>query len=255
MPEKPVEVRLGELLRARGLKLATAESCTGGLIGHKITSVPGSSEYYLGGVVSYAYEAKVELLGVHWKTLRAHGAVSRETVLEMANGARERLNADLGLAVSGIAGPGGGMPNKPVGLTWIGLSTNGEEQAWTFVFPGERGQVKEQAANTALQLALEYLEPGSGIKTEARKKVKPTRDAVEAEARLERDGRLIPQWFNRNGTTYMVASYGRRWDAEDGQHMLVMDHKAQVYELVFSPADQSWYLNKPIKTGKRAFSS
>ncbi len=95
MTEEPVEVRLGELLRSRGLKLATAKSCTGGLIGHKITSVPGSSEYFLGGVISYAYEAKVELLGVRWKTLEAHGAVSRETVLEMANGARERLERGL----------------------------------------------------------------------------------------------------------------------------------------------------------------
>ncbi len=190
-----------------------------------------------------------------WKTLEAHGAVSRETVLEMANGARERLNADFGLAVSGIAGPGGGMPNKPVGLTWIGLSTAEDEQAWTFVFPGNRGQVKEQAATTALQLALEFLEPGSGIKAEVRKKVKPAREAVEAAVRLEKDGRMIPQQFIWNGATFLVASYGRRWDSEDGQHMLVMDHKAQVYELVFSPAEQSWYLNKPLKTGKRAFSS
>ena len=155
--DQPLEVTLGQLLKARGLKLATAESCTGGLIGHLITNVAGSSEYFLGGVVSYAYEAKVALLGVRWETLEKYGAVSSETVLEMATGARERLGADIGIAVSGIAGPGGGMPNKPVGLTWIGLSTDGGAQARSFLFAGDRGEVKKQAAETALRLVVEYL--------------------------------------------------------------------------------------------------
>ena len=145
------------LLRQSGLKIATAESCTGGLIGHKITNIAGSSEYFLGGVVSYAYEAKVKLLGVKWETLQRFGAVSRETVLEMANGVRLALDSDIGLAVSGIAGPGGGLPNKPVGLTWIGLSVPGQDQAWSFVFPGDRRKVKEQAAEQALKQVVEHL--------------------------------------------------------------------------------------------------
>src|SRR5664280_2085315 len=117
--EQTIETRIGKILRQSKLKLAVAESCTGGLIGHRITNVPGSSEYFTGGVIAYAYEAKVSLLGVSWDTLQTYGAVSRETVLEMAAGARLSLEADIALSVSGIAGPGGGLPNKPVGTVWI----------------------------------------------------------------------------------------------------------------------------------------
>ena len=152
-----VEFELGDLLRARGLKLATAESCTGGLIADRITNVPGSSAYFLGGFVAYAYEAKVAALGVSWDTLRSHGAVSRETVLEMARGARKALGADLAVAVTGIAGPGGGLPNKPVGTTWFGLvAANGE---WTqhLRFGGERLQNKSSSAEAALRMLVDYL--------------------------------------------------------------------------------------------------
>jgi PncC family amidohydrolase len=157
MVENSVEIKVGELLRRLGLKLAVAESCTGGLVGHRITNVPGSSEYFIGGVTAYAYEAKVKLLGVSWDTLSRYGAVSRETVLEMAHGVRNAFGADIGVSVSGIAGPGGGMPEKPVGLTWIGLSASGFEQARSFVFPGDRLEVKEQAAKQALCMLSEYL--------------------------------------------------------------------------------------------------
>jgi PncC family amidohydrolase len=112
----------------------------------------------MGGVTAYAYEAKVKLLGVSWDTLSRCGAVSQETVLEMARGARVALEADIGVSVSGIAGPGGGMPEKPVGLTWIGLSAGGFEEARSFVFPGDRLEVKEQAAEQALRMLNEYLE-------------------------------------------------------------------------------------------------
>lgn len=152
-----VEVEIGRWLKRWNLKLATAESCTGGLIGHRITNVAGSSEYFLGGVVSYAYEAKVKLLGVRCATLEKFGAVSGETVIEMAAGVRETLQADIGLAVSGIAGPGGGTPTKPVGLTWIGLSAKAENLAQSYVFAGGRLQVKEQAAEQALHFVLRYL--------------------------------------------------------------------------------------------------
>ncbi|MBI3738461.1 MAG: CinA family protein [Chloroflexi bacterium] len=149
---------IGDLLRARGLKLATAESCTGGLIANRITDVPGSSDYFLGGVMAYAYEAKVALLGVSWDTLKAHGAVSRETVLEMARGARKALSADVAISVSGIAGPGGGLPNKPVGTTWFGLSAPDGEWAYLRQFDGNRIQNKSFAADTALQILIDYLE-------------------------------------------------------------------------------------------------
>ena len=158
MNDKPLEVYVGELLRQRGLRLAVAESCTGGLIGHRLTNVAGSSTYFIGGVTSYAYEAKVRLLGVRWETLEAHGAVSQKTVLEMARGVRKVLAADVGLAVSGIAGPGGGTPEKPVGTTWIGLSTSAYEHAWSYRLQGDRLQIKEQAAEQALLRLAEYLD-------------------------------------------------------------------------------------------------
>ena len=155
--EQPLEILLGQLLRARGLKLATAESCTGGLIADKITDVPGSSDYFLGGFVSYAYEAKVASLGVSWDTLKAHGAVSRETVLEMARGARRALGADLAISVSGIAGPGGGLPDKPVGATWIGLAAPDGERAEGFYWKGNRRENKELSAQAALKMVIECL--------------------------------------------------------------------------------------------------
>lgn len=155
--DQKLEYQVGELLRQRGWRLAVAESCTGGLIGHRLTNVPGSSTYYMGSITAYAYEAKVRLLGVKWSTLEQYGAVSRETVLEMAHGVRQALAADLGIAVSGIAGPGGGTPEKPVGTTWIGLSAPDYENAWMYVWPGERLDVKEHSAEESLRLAVEYL--------------------------------------------------------------------------------------------------
>jgi len=152
-----LEIQIGTLLRASGRKLATAESCSGGLIGHRLTNIPGSSDYYLGGVIAYAYEAKVALLGVSWDTLHKFGAVSREIVLEMARGSRTALQADIAVSVSGIAGPGGGLPNKPVGTTWIGLSTAEGEWAQVFCFPGEREQNKALAADAALNFVQDYL--------------------------------------------------------------------------------------------------
>jgi PncC family amidohydrolase len=156
-PEDALEIEVGRLLRSRELKLAVAESCTGGLLADRLTDVPGSSDYFLGGVVAYAYEAKVALLGVSWDTLKAYGAVSRETVLEMARGARKALSADVAISVSGIAGPGGGLPNKPVGTTWLGLSTVADERAFLQTFHGDRRQNKIEAAAAALQVLREYL--------------------------------------------------------------------------------------------------
>jgi nicotinamide-nucleotide amidase len=152
------EVLLNQLLRERSLKLATAESCTGGLIADRITNVPGSSEYFRGGIVAYAYEAKVNLLHVSWDTLRTYGAVSRETVIEMARGARIALGADLAVSVSGIAGPGGGMQDKPVGTTWIGLSTTAGDWARKFTWDGDRMENKALSADAALQFMLDYLD-------------------------------------------------------------------------------------------------
>lgn len=153
-----LEYSAAKLLQERKLKIALAESCTGGLIGNRITDVPGSSEFFWGSVVAYAYEAKAALLGVSWDTLNTHGAVSRETVLEMARGTRKALTTDIGISVSGIAGPGGGTPDKPVGTVWIALVAGDGEWTQLFHFSGDRAQNKEASADAALQLLIDYLE-------------------------------------------------------------------------------------------------
>jgi len=156
--QKPIENLLCNLMRQRKFTLATAESCTGGLIANRITDVPGSSEYFRGGIVAYAYEAKVALLDVSWDTLRTYGAVSKETVIEMARGARIALGADIAVSVSGIAGPGGGMPDKPVGTTWIGLSTTEGDWGRKYVWQGDRLQNKCYSADAAFRFILDFLE-------------------------------------------------------------------------------------------------
>jgi len=127
------------------------------LAGHCITNVPGSSEYFMGGVISYAYEAKASILGVSWDTLKTFGAVSHETVLEMARGAKKIFNVDVAVSISGIAGPSGGSEDKPVGTTWVGLVANDGEWAREFHFDGDREQNKAASADAALQMLLNYL--------------------------------------------------------------------------------------------------
>jgi PncC family amidohydrolase len=154
-----LEVIVGQILAKRKLKLATAESCTGGLVGHRLTNVPGSSDYFEGGIIAYSYEAKERLLGVYHNTLYEHGAVSAETALEMARGARKALSADIGIAVTGIAGPGGGLPGKPVGLVYIALSARTGERVEQFVWDGDREGNKAHSAEAALAMLKDFLEP------------------------------------------------------------------------------------------------
>ncbi|MFL7813541.1 MAG: CinA family protein [Anaerolineales bacterium] len=152
-----IELKIGKELRNKGWRLAVAESCTGGLIGHRITNISGSSTYYLGSITAYAYEAKVRLLGVSWDTLEKFGAVSKETIEQMALGVRRSLTADVGLAVSGIAGPTGGTLTKPVGYTWIGLSTS--RGIWTLQHTagGNRIENKQEVAQVALEFLYNFL--------------------------------------------------------------------------------------------------
>jgi PncC family amidohydrolase len=154
---KDYEELIGKELRDRGWRLAVAESCTGGLIGHRITNISGSSTYYLGSIIAYAYRAKVRLLNVSWDTLEKFGAVSEQTIKEMSLGVRRALTADIGLAVSGIAGPTGGTPEKPVGYTWIGLST--PKGFWTLqhTASGNRMENKQEIAQKALEFLYEFL--------------------------------------------------------------------------------------------------
>jgi nicotinamide-nucleotide amidase len=150
--EDTLESVAGRLLRERGLTLGVAESCTGGLICHRITNVAGSSAYFLRGAVTYANSAKQEMLGVRPETLAAHGAVSAECAAEMAEGVRRIAGADLGLAATGIAGPGGGTPSKPVGLVFLACADRSGTEVERRVFVRDRLWHKERAAAAALDL-------------------------------------------------------------------------------------------------------
>jgi PncC family amidohydrolase len=152
-----LEEDVGVLLNKRKLTLAVAESATGGLLSHLITSVPGSSDYFKGSVVSYANEAKVKVLGVKEETLEGHGAVSKETGEEMAEGVRRLMGADIGLSDTGIAGPSGATAEKPVGLFYIGLSSEQGTYCQRHTFQGNRLQNKQSAAEAALTMLWEYL--------------------------------------------------------------------------------------------------
>jgi PncC family amidohydrolase len=152
------ETRIGLLLRRRGATLASAESCTGGLIGHLITNVSGSSYYYLGGVMAYADAVKRDVLGVRAETLDTDGAVSETVALQMAHGVCRLLEADYGLAVTGIAGPTGATPGKPVGLVYIALVGPGVERCERHVWNGDRVTNKELSARRALQILIDHLE-------------------------------------------------------------------------------------------------
>jgi PncC family amidohydrolase len=163
MPE-PALVALAERLQGlcvgRRLTVATAESCTGGLVAETITSVPGSSAYFVGGVVSYADDAKVVLLDVPRAALERHGAVSAQVARAMADGCRTRLAASLAVSVTGIAGPDGGSEAKPVGLTYVGLASTRPTEVRRFVFAGDRAAIRAAATVEALTWLITAAEAG-----------------------------------------------------------------------------------------------
>jgi len=156
--EATLAQRAGDLLRARRLTLAVAESCTGGGLGDAITDIAGSSDYFLGGVVAYSYEAKERLLGVPHDTIVTQGAVSAEVAGALAEGARRLFGADLALGITGIAGPGGATPGKPVGLVYIALATPRGIRWQRHVWGGSRRQNKRASVRAALQLLIAHLE-------------------------------------------------------------------------------------------------
>ncbi len=156
--EEMPEALVGRLLRQAGMTLALAESCTGGLVAHRITNVPGSSDYFTGGIVSYSNDIKERVLGVQPATLHRHGAVSEGTALEMARGGRRICRAGVSLAVTGVAGPGGGTPDKPVGLVYVALATPDGEWVERHVWDGDRQENKARSAEAALDLLRRYLE-------------------------------------------------------------------------------------------------
>jgi PncC family amidohydrolase len=152
---------VGELLNKQHLTLGLAESCTGGMVAASITDIAGASAYFEGAIIAYSYEAKKQVLGVPASMLEQYGAVSAETVMAMAKGARKVLNVDVAVGITGIAGPSGGTADKPVGLTYIGLSSARVELWRKYIWKGNRRQNREQSARAALELLKEHLESDS----------------------------------------------------------------------------------------------
>jgi nicotinamide-nucleotide amidase len=147
----------GDMLRERGLTVAVAESCTGGLLAKRLTDRPGSSAWFVGGVVAYANDIKTRQLGVQPATIESHGAVSEECAREMAEGARQAFNADVAISITGIAGPGGGTDDKPVGTVWIAVASNARTTARRYRFGGDRSEIRARAAQGALALMFEAI--------------------------------------------------------------------------------------------------
>ena len=149
--------RIQDVALERAHTVGTAESCTGGLIGHALTGIPGSSAYYLGGVISYSDEVKVEMLGVPPSAIARHGAVSAQVAVAMAEGIRERIGCDYSLSVTGVAGPGGGSDAKPVGLTYVAAAGPDGHEVRRYLWDGDRSANKERSAAAAMELLLELL--------------------------------------------------------------------------------------------------
>ena len=158
MAAEVVEEIIGHLLRGKVWRIAVAESCTGGLIAHRITNVAGSSDYFESGIVSYSNEAKIELLKVPEETLSTYGAVSSQTAIAMAEGIRKLRNTDLGLGVTGIAGPAGETATKPAGLVYIALSSPSCVECKEFRFTGDRGEIKLKTSEAALEMMRRHLQ-------------------------------------------------------------------------------------------------
>ncbi len=150
-----MEYKLGELLTKNSLTLATAESCTGGLLGSTITDIPGASKYYLGGVIAYSNEIKLKLLNVSKDAIEIYGAVSERCAKEMAMGVARLFSADMAISTTGIAGPDGGMRNKPVGTVFIGIYLNEDTKVHKHIFTGTRREIKEKIVEGAINHALQ----------------------------------------------------------------------------------------------------
>jgi nicotinamide-nucleotide amidase len=166
-PLEDLARRLQHTCLGAGLTVATAESCTGGLVAHGITSIPGSSGYFLGAIVSYADRVKVDALGVPPDVLATHGAVSAQVALAMASGIRERLATDLGVGITGVAGPDGGSDEKPVGLVYVGVSDRLGTDVRRFHWAGDRAANNEASAAEALRFLAERADALAGVETPA----------------------------------------------------------------------------------------
>jgi len=269
----PLEGKAGLSLTRLGLTIVTAESCTGGLVAHRLTNVPGSSSYVLGGIVAYSNEAKERFLGVSHATLEAHGAVSEPTALEMARGVLRAFEADLALATTGIAGPTGATPQKPIGLTYVALAGRAGEVVERFVFPGDRLQNKERAAEMALALLLRHLVGMRPGQQDQDFRPRPTQSGtppsklrcwellgrashpvsrgtgssgvgiLTVEARMSDTGEVSVRSFTWQGREWTVTSSGRQWTEPVGaggrRCVLVMAAGLGAFQLCLGP-DALW---------------
>ena len=241
-----IERQISALLTAQRRTLATAESCTGGLVAHRITNVPGSSAYFLGGFVTYANAAKEALLGVQHETLVAHGAVSQETAQEMARGARQQLGADLAVSVTGIAGPGGGTPEKPVGLVYIALSAPDAELCQRHLWTGGRLSNKEQSAEAALRMILAYLREHAPNRQIEVKVVEFIDEPVSVQVEFRSDKTVRPVAFVWRERQFQIEAWGRESTKDlEGQPVhchLVQTGGAETWELCQDRKTAQWTL-------------
>ncbi len=237
-----LEFEIAPLLRTLHWTLSLAESCTGGLISHRVTNIPGSSDYYLGGINSYTNEIKHRILGVQNETLLAFGAVSEQTVREMAIGVKTLFRSDVSIAVSGIAGPSGGTPQKPVGTVWIGTATADKLTARVFHFFGDRLAIKNQSAEMALWLLLQTLLAQVNQLPETKPSFSYQPVAVNFSLNSSGNPQIHSIYWRENEVR--VLSHGRQWQDESGWHALVMDIQNQVYELLYKN-DGRWYCRPP----------
>ena len=267
-----IEVKIGALLTTLGLTVALAESCTGGQIGDRLTDIPGSSAYFLGSAVTYAYSAKEHVLGVDHNTLLSKGAVSAEVARQMAQGARRAFGADIAVSVTGIAGPGGGTPDKPVGLAHLHLSAPDAEWAERHVWHADRAGNRRLSADAALAMILRYLEQhrpqraaDPGMPTEpldaaaasARQAAAHSGDLrppaagawtpAAVDAWRSPDAQVHPRAFSWRGEMHVVTATGRRWveRAEDGiwHCVLVQTALGDTFELRYQPDSDRWVVS------------
>jgi PncC family amidohydrolase len=236
---------LADLLITQNATLSTAESCTGGLIGHLLTNVSGSSNWYQGGVISYSNELKMGILGVKAATLERVGAVSEPVAEQMAVGARQAFNTTYAISVTGIAGPGGATADKPVGLTYIGVATPELVVVRRYVWQGSREGNKQSSANAALELLY-------GVLTGETKPTSPTTKSTIVEVRLGEGGGMIPIAFVWQGRTHKITDWGRQKEEGNILTFLVMTGKSKAWELQFDRTSSIWTAHEINRGGQLA---
>ncbi len=228
-------LEIAQRLTERGCLLSTAESCTGGLIGHLLTNVPGSSKWYMGGAVTYSNALKHGILGVRRDTLDRFGAVSSEVAEQMAIGARQAFDTDYAISVTGVAGPDGGTPEKPIGLTYIGVAAAERVVVRRFDWGGSRVANKQSSADAAIALLRELLQEEG---KELGKEGVAEKSTVEASFNL--DGTIRPRAFLWKGRTMQVTDWGRTWKRDGVRYFLIMTLDNRVWELRFEEGTLNW---------------